>query len=206
MKMQSIIWKSIIALVMISTLQVNITKAQILPDYSAFPKSSIGVQVGTQGFSVQGSYGFARFMNVRAGFDFAPGLSMQYNGRAAQLNRSSFFTLVDWQPMYGENGWLARKWFVSTGAAYYFQNSLYRVAGGTVGSYTIYMSKFRPYIGTGLGNIAVSHDIGLRLDFGYYIPTSSPTSTYDDRGTKVSTGLRGLLPGLNTGATIYFKF
>jgi hypothetical protein len=181
-------------------------RAQVLPDYSAFPQSSIGFNTSTQGFGAQGSYSFLHFFNVRVGLDFSPGLSIQYNGRSAQLERASFYTMIDWQPMYGESSWLARKWFISTGAAYYFTNTLNREAGGTVGSYSIYMSKFRPYIGTGLGNIPITNTLGLRLDMGYFIPTSAPTATYDDRGTKVSTGLRGLLPGLNTGVTFCIKF
>jgi hypothetical protein len=188
------------------TLHHTDTFAQVLPEYSAFPVSSIGVQVGTQGIGVQGSKSFARIFNFRAGFNTEPGFTFQYNGRFVQLERSSLYAIVDYQPLYGSSEWFGRKWFISAGAAYYLSNNLYREGVGDVPNYYIYMSRLRPYIGTGLGNLHLFNDINIRLDMGYYIPTSAPTSTYDDRATKVSSGLRGLLPGLNTGITIYFKF
>jgi hypothetical protein len=180
--------------------------AQVLPDYSAFPSSSLGVQLGTQGIGVQGSYSFLDAFNARVGFNAFPGMTLQYNGRDLQFNRTSVFAIADWQPLYGQSGWLARKWYISTGVAYYFSNNVYREGAGTMPNYTIYMSKLRPYIGTGLGNIRLHKNIGIRTDLGWFIPTSSATSTYDDKASKVSSGLRGLLPGLNSAVTIYVKF
>lgn len=180
--------------------------AQVLPEYSAFPSSSFGVQVGTQGIGLQGSYSFWSQFNARVGFNTVPNVNVKYNGRDLQLNRTSVYAIADWQPLYGQGEWLARKWYISTGIAYYFSNSLYREGIGSVPDYTIYMSKVRPYIGTGLGNIRLFKNIGMRTDLGWYIPTSSATSTYDDKASKVSGGLRGLLPGLNSAVTIYVKF
>ena len=199
---------NILGLILTAVLELCYTSAsaQVLPEYSAFPTSSIGLQLSTQGFGVQGSKSFARLFDIRVGFNTVPGMSIQYNNRFAQLDRFSLYAIADYQPLFGGNEWIARKWFISAGISYYFSNTLYREGAGSVPNYYIYMSKFRPYIGTGLGNLHLFNNINMRLDMGYYIPTSAPTSTYDDRGTKVSSGLRGLLPGLNTGATIYFKF
>lgn len=180
--------------------------AQVLPEYSAFPSSSFGVQGGTQGLGIQGSYSLLNMFNVRVGFNAFPGMTVQYNDRDLQFNRTSVFAIGDWQPLYGKSEWLARKWYISTGIAYYFSNNVYREGTSGMPNYTIYMSKVRPYIGTGLGNIRLFKNIGMRTDFGFFIPTSSATSTYDDKATKVSTGLKGLLPSLNSAVTIYVKF
>jgi hypothetical protein len=180
--------------------------AQVLPEYSAFPSSSFGIQAGTQGFGLQGSYSFWNTFNARVGFNTIPGITTQYNSRDLQLNRTSIFAIADWQPMYGKSEWLARKWYISTGIAYYFSNNVYREGIGTTPNYTIYMSKLRPYIGTGLGNIHLFKNIGMRTDLGWFIPTNSATSTYDNKASKVSNGLRGLLPGLNSTVSIYVKF
>jgi hypothetical protein len=180
--------------------------AQVLPEYSAFNKTSIGLQLGTQGIGLQGTYAFGKVFNARVGFSTVPDITLQYNNRDLGLNRTSVYGIVDWQPLYGNTDWLARKWYLSAGISYYFNNTLYREGTRTTPDYYIYMSKLRPYVGTGLGNIRLGHDIGLRTDFGFFIPTSSATSTYSDKADKVSSGLRGLLPGMNAGITIYYKF
>jgi hypothetical protein len=174
--------------------------AQVLPEYSAFPDASIGVQLGTQGLGVQGTYSFARLFNVRAGFNSMFG-NWDYKNRDLSFDRNSFYAIGDWQPQYGGTSWLARKWFISAGAAYYFNNSVYREGIGKTPDYTIYMAKFRPYIGTGLGNIRLGDKLGLRLDMGYFIPLTAPTSTDPVKADKA-----GFLPGLNTAATVYIKF
>ncbi|TWJ02409.1 hypothetical protein JN11_01381 [Mucilaginibacter frigoritolerans] len=209
MKKQMNLIKEFVKMLLIVALLTLIgkeSKAQVLPEYSAFPETSVGLQLGTQGFGIQGTKSFARFFNVRVGFNTTADLSFQYNNRTTQLDRTSVYAIIDWQPLYGRTDWFASKWFVSTGVSYYFTNSLYRQGIDQVPNYYIYMSKFRPYIGTGLGNISISDHIGLRTDFGWFIPTSAATSTYENKADKVSTGIRGLLPGLNAGATIYIKF
>jgi hypothetical protein len=100
--------------------------AQVLPEYSAFPKTSIGVQLGTQGIGLQGTSAFGRMFNARIGFNTVPDITVQYNGRDLGLNRTSVYGIVDWQPMYGNTDWLSRKWYVSAGISYYFNNTLYR--------------------------------------------------------------------------------
>lgn len=180
--------------------------AQVLPEYSAFPKASIGLQLGTQGFGLQGTWSFLPGFDARIGFNTTADVTVQYNSRSLGVDRTSMYLLADWQPNYGKDDWWSTKWFVSAGFAQYFSNSLYRQGIGVTPNYTIYMAKFRPYVGTGLGNIKLSGNMGLRLDMGWFIPTTAPTSTYEDKAEKVSSGLHGLLPGLNTGATIYIKF
>ena len=196
-------WMVLIAIAMLICAKAN---AQVLPEYSAFPVSSIGLQLGTQGAGIQGTWNFLPAFNARIGFNTVPGVTVQYNDRVLELDRTSVFLIADWQPEYGKSDWFATKWFLSAGYAQYFSNNLYRQGIGTTPDYTIYMSKSRPYFGTGLGNIHLWGRMGLRLDVGWFIPTSAPTSTYGDKAEKVSTGFNGLLPGLNAAGTIYIKF
>jgi len=198
--MREFLWMMLISILLLCCGKAS---AQVLPEYSAFPESSVGLQVGTQGAGIQASKSIAKTYNIRAGFNTVPGITVQYNNRDLKLDRTSIYAIADWQPLYGNNEWLARKWFVSAGAAYYFSNSLYREANP---DYSIALSKFRPYIGTGLGNIRVRNNIGMRLDFGFYIPTKAPVSTYENKAETITNGLKGLLPGLNTGVTFYIKF
>jgi len=174
--------------------------AQVLPEYSAFPTSSIGAQFGTQGLGVQGSYSFANAFNMRVGFTSMFG-NWQYKSRDVTFNRNSIYAIGDWQPQYGGSTWFASKWFVSAGVADYFNNSVFRQEPTSQAGYTIYLAKFRPYIGTGLSNIHLTNNLGLRLDMGYYIPLTAPTSTNPAKADKA-----GFLPGLNTAGTIYIKF
>jgi hypothetical protein len=197
------LWMLLISILLLCCGKAN---AQVLPEYSAFPTSSIGVQAGSQGIGVQGSGSIAKIFNIRVGFNTVPGITVQYNNRGLKLDRTSIYAIADWQPLFGNNEWLARKWFVSAGVGYYFTNTLYREGAGSTPDYSISMSKLRPYVGTGLGNIRFTNSINLRVDFGYYIPTSAPTSTYSDKADKVKNGLRGLLPGMNAGLTLYYKF
>ncbi|MDN5285230.1 MAG: hypothetical protein JWR38_1504 [Mucilaginibacter sp.] len=177
--------------------------AQVLPDYSAFPQSSVGLQAGTQGLGIQGSKSIAKTFNIRAGFNMVPDITVQYKSRDLRVDRTDIYAIADWQPLYGNNSWLARKWFISAGAVYYFSNTVYRQSSP---DYSVALSKFRPYIGTGLGNIRVSNNIGMRIDLGYFIPTQSPVSTDESKSGTLTSGFKGLLPGLNTGVTFYFKF
>jgi hypothetical protein len=196
-------WMLLIAILLLACAKAN---AQVLPEYSAFPDASFGLTGGTQGAGIVGSWKFLKAFDARIGFITVPDLSVQYNNRTLQLDRTSVYLMADWQPEYGRSDWFATKWFVSAGYAQYFSNSLYREGIGTTPDYTIYMSKSRPYIGTGLGNIHVLGKLSLRLDLGSFIPTSAPTSTYENKADKITDGLRGLLPGLNGAATIYIKF
>jgi hypothetical protein len=207
MKKQAIIKCIIRAMVLMPVfLLARRAGAQVLPEYSAFPSSSIGLQLGAQGFGVQGSTSFARLFDIRYGFNTVPGISIDYNNRYVKLDRTSIYTIADWQPEFGGSSWFERKWFVSTGVAYYFSNTLYRQGIGTLPNYQIFMSKFRPYLGTGLGNIRLLNNLRLRLDLGEFFPTSAPTSTYENKAEKVTVFPRSLLPGLNAAAGVYLKF
>jgi hypothetical protein len=208
MKMQlnlvrQFLWMLLIAIAMLICAKA---KAQVLPEYSAFPVASFGVQAGTQGFGLAGTWSFLPGFNARIGFNTVPDLSVDYNGRTLQLDRNSIYLAADWQPEYGKGGWFATKWFLSAGYAQYFSNNLYRQGTGTTPDYTIYMSKSRPYFGSGLSGIHLWGNLRLRMDMGWFVPTSGATSTYDDKAEKVTDGVRGLLPGLNAGATVYIKF
>ncbi len=88
----------------------------------------------------------------------------------SQLDRTSMFLIGDWQPRYGHDDWWSTKWFVSTGFAQYFSNSLYRQGIGSTPNYTIYMAKFRPYVGTGLGNIKLWGNVGPAAGYGLLYP------------------------------------
>jgi len=181
-------------------------EAQVLPEYSAFPTSSLGLQLGVQGLGLQGSYSFAKSFNIRLGFDVTPDVTFIYNSRNLRVDRSAVYALVDWQPMYGNTQWFATKWFVTTGFGYYFNNTLYRQGIGATPDYSVSMSKYRPYIGTGLGNLYLFDNIRLRLDVGSFLPTSAPTSSYENKANTITNGLKGIMPGLNTAVTFYIKF
>jgi len=180
--------------------------AQVLPEYSAF-STSIGLQAGTQGVGAQGTYNISRSLNIRAALFFTPDITLLYRGRDLQVNRNGAYATLDWQPLYGRTDWIARKWFISGGAGYYFSNTLYRQAyNSTLPNYYSYLSKFRPYIGTGISNVRIYKNVYLRLDLGDFIPTSAPVSTYDNASKTITNGLHGIWPGLNTSATFYIKF
>ena len=197
------LWMVLISILLLCCGKVS---AQVLPEYSAFPESSVGLQLGTQGFGIQASKSIAKTFNIRAGFNTVPGITVLYNNRDLKLDRTSIYAIADWQPLYGNNEWLARKWFISAGVGYYLNNTVYREGIGATPDYSVALSKFRPYIGTGLGNIRVRNNISMRLDLGFFIPTQTPVSTYENKAQTITNGLRGLLPGLNTGVTFYFKF
>jgi len=182
--------------------------AQVLPEYSAFPTSSIGLQFGEQGVGLSGSFSFARSFEARLGFSAVPDITVLYNSRNLKIDRTAVYALADWQPLYGNYEWFARKWFISTGFGYYFTNQLYRegMAKWNIPNYYTYLSRYRPYIGTGLGNIHLVGELRLRLDLGTFIPTNGPISGYENKTNTIVDGLKGALPGLNTAATFYIKF
>lgn len=198
-----------IGLIIIVVLSLQYTKAsaQVLPEYSAFPPDfSGGLQLGTQGLGVQGGYSFLNVFNVRLGFNGIPGVTFQYKDRGAHVDRSSIYAIVDWQPRYGNSDWLSRKWYVSAGAGQYFSNSVYHEYKLGTPAYSVALSKFRPYLGTGLGNISLSNNIMVKLDLGIFIPTSKAVTTYDNTAGTITDGLRGIAPGLNTAITLTYRF
>jgi len=208
MKKQAIIHKSItvIMVLLLNTYAKN-AGAQVLVDYSAFPSSSLGLQLGTEGFGAQYTSSFARSFNLRFGFNTIPGITFHYNNdRYLKVDRASVYAIADWQPLYGGTSWLQRKWFISAGMAYFPSFTNYRQGVRPTPDYSVTMSKIRPYVGMGLGNIYIKNNLGLRIDLGDYIPTSAPVTTFENKSVTITNGLKGIGPGLNAAATLYLKF
>ncbi|QNL52038.1 hypothetical protein H8S90_10940 [Olivibacter sp. SDN3] len=152
-------------------------KAQIWQEYSAF-YPSVGVQLGTKGVGIEASYPFLSAFNLRVGGNFFPPVKAGLNNRVYRVRRSDVSFFADWQPLYGKASWFARKWIVTGGAGYFFQNEVDRYQGtsvqaGQLKDYTVKTSAFRPYVGLGLNGIRVSQRLNLGIHLGYYIPTSS---------------------------------
>lgn len=153
-------------------------KAQIWEEYSSF-YPSVGIQLGTRGIGIEGSYPLTEAFNVRLGASIFPSFKTKFfNDRIYQVHRSDISLFADWQPLLGKNSWIARKWIVSLGVGYFFENTVERYQGtakisGQLKDYGIEFSQLRPYIGTGLNGIKLSHHFNLSVNMGYYIPTSS---------------------------------
>lgn len=163
----------IIFIVVLASLPV---KAQIWEEYSSF-YPSVGIQLGTRGVGVEGSYPISESFNVRLGADIFPSVKTKYGKRVFAISRSDVSLFADWQPLFGKRSWIARKWIVSVGAGYFFENKFERYVGTTKMAnqpkdYDVEWSKFRPYIGTGLNGIRLSQRLNLAINVGYYIPTS----------------------------------
>ncbi|MFC6099809.1 hypothetical protein [Olivibacter domesticus] len=163
----------IIFIVALASLPV---KAQIWEEYSSF-YPSVGVQLGARGLGVEGSYPVLESFNVRLGASIFPSVKTKYGSRVFAINRSDVSVFADWQPLFGKRSWIARKWIVSIGAGYFFENKFERYVGTTKVAdqpkdYDVEWSKFRPYIGTGLNGIRLSQRLNLSVNVGYYIPTS----------------------------------
>jgi len=151
-------------------------KAQIWEEYSSF-YPSIGVQLGTRGLGIEGSYPLTDAFNVRLGTSVFPSMKLKYGKKVFAINRSDVTVFADWQPLLGKRSWIARKWIVTLGASYFFENKFERYVGTKIQAnqlkdYDVEWSKFRPYIGTGLNGIRLSQRLNLALNVGYYIPTS----------------------------------
>ncbi|GAA4779964.1 hypothetical protein GCM10023231_03520 [Olivibacter ginsenosidimutans] len=183
--------KKIIILFFITGLFSLTAKAQIWKEYSSFYRS-VGVQLGTRGIGIEGSYPLNEQFNLRLGGSIFPSMKMKYRQQKFKLNRSDISLFGDWQPLYGRDSWIARKWIVSAGAGYFFENKLTRYKPETQVSnepkdYELEWSKFRPYVGTGLNGIAISRQLNLSVNLGYYIPTSSyKLKTYDMGSAEVA--------------------
>lgn len=152
-------------------------KAQIWEEYSSF-YPAVGIQVGARGLGVEGSYPLSDAFNVRLGASIFPSFKTKLGSRVFEIHRSDVSLLADWQPLYGKGSWIARKWIVSLGAGYFFENKYERYVGprkiaDQKTDYTVEWSKFRPYIGTGLNGIRLAQRFNLAVNIGYYIPTGS---------------------------------
>lgn len=151
-------------------------KAQIWEEYSSF-YPSIGVQLGTRGLGIEGSYPLTEAFNVRIGASTFPSMKTDFGKKVFAINRSDVSVFADWQPLIGRRNWIARKWIVTLGASYFFENKFERYVGTSIKAnqlkdYDVEWSKFRPYIGTGLNGIRLSQRLNLAMNVGYHIPMS----------------------------------
>jgi len=152
-------------------------KAQIWKEYSSF-YPAVGVQLGTRGLGIEASYPISDAFNVRLGGNIVPSVKAKLGSKVFEMHRSDVSLFADWQPLFGKASWIARKWIVSIGAGYFFENEYERYLGSSKESnqpkdYGVEWSKFRPYIGMGLNGIKISQRINFAVNVGYYIPTSS---------------------------------
>lgn len=154
-------------------------KAQVWTDYSSF-YPSVGFQIGSRGIGIEGSYPISDAFNVRLGGNIVPSMKTKLGGKIFKINRSDVSLFADWQPLFGKRSWMARKWIVTLGAGYFFENKYERYMGssktsGQAKDYGVEWSQFRPYVGTGLNGIRISERLNFAVNLGYYIPTSSTT-------------------------------
>jgi len=210
--------KKIILLFFITGLASLTVKAQIWKEYSSF-YPAVGIQLGARGIGIEGSYPLAEAFNVRLGASFIPSTKMAFKNRVFAIHRSDVTLLADWQPLYGRSSWIARKWIVSAGAGYFFENKFIRYSGGSKVSnqpkeYEVEWSKFRPYVGVGLNGIELSQRLNLAVNVGYYIPTSSRSLDIYEKDPNGVAHLEdrmdsfpyNILPGLNAQVGISYIF
>lgn len=192
--------------------------AQIWKEYSSF-KPFVGVQLGAQGIGIEGGYPLSASFNMRLGASFFPSAKMVWDNKVFSVHRSNIVLLADWQPLYGKESWFARKWILSAGAGYYFDNSAERFIGNTKESnqpkdYEVEWSKFRPYIGTGLNGIELSQRLNLAINVGYFIPTEATRVipyAKDPEGipsleNRLNSFPNNLLPGLHAQIGVSYIF
>jgi|GEM_PF-949902 len=194
------------------------TKAQVWKEYSSFIPN-IGLQLGAQGIGVEGGYPLSNAFNVRIGAHIFPSFKARLGDRVFQLKRSSVNAFVDWQPLYGHARWFARKWIMSGGIGYFFENKWERFQGTTIESgqpkdYAITYSKLRPYVGTGLNGIRLSYRLNLAVNVGYFIPTTGSELTLYEMDPielpalqdKLNSFPEQQLPGINVQVGISYVF
>ena len=154
----------------------ELTHAQIWTEYSSF-YPAVGLQIGSSGLGLQGAYPLSPEFNFRAGGNFVPSVKLKHNNQFFELKRSNAELFFDWQPLYGGESWISRKWILSVGASYFFYNKAVVYVGSENSDeqpidYTVEWSQFRPYVGTGLNGIRIAYHFNLAVNAGYFIPTS----------------------------------
>jgi len=192
--------------------------AQIWEEYSSFHQG-VGLQLGSSGIGIQGSYPLSEAFGIRAGANWMPSPTWNVRNKVFKVKRSNVEVMLDWQPLLGGESWWARKWIVSAGAGYFFDNKFIRYVGHTkvpdpVVDYEVEYSKFRPYIGTGLNNIRLAYHLNLGIQVGYFIPTKKVEIIPDARDpgdleylhSKVTKFPYNVVPGLQGQVGISYIF
>ncbi|MCL4640731.1 MULTISPECIES: hypothetical protein [Olivibacter] len=193
-------------------------KAQVWEDYSSF-YPAVGIQVGTRGIGIEGAYPISDAFNIRLGASVFPSAKMKFGRRVFEINRSDVTLLADWQPLVGKDSWIARKWIVSAGLGYFFENKFERYVGSNKTSdqltdYVVEWGKFRPYIGTGVNGLRLSQRLNMAVNVGYYIPLASTAIKIYEKDPVEIPDLRddldsfpyNVLPGLNVQVGISYIF
>ncbi len=195
-------------------------RAQQFIDFSAF-SPFVGIQAGTQGIGIESGYPLGKAFNIRAGINFFPPVRFDIKNNGLKVSRSNVMLTADWQPLFGKEGWFARKWFVSAGASHFFRNEAKRIVShseddGDDYDYTVKLHQV-PYIGTGLNRITLGNQFYLSLNAGYFISVKSPevimegTSEFHLQRQKNIRNKIGSFPyntlkGLNAQAGFYWTF
>lgn len=193
-------------------------KAQIWEEYSSF-YPSIGIHVGARGLGIEGAYPVSDAFNVRLGASIFPSSKMKVGDRVFKINRSDVTLLADWQPLFGKESWIARKWIVSLGAGYFFENKFERYVGARKEAdqkkdWGAEWAKFRPYIGTGINGIRLARRLNMAVNVGYYIPLESTVIKIYEKDPVGIPKLRddldsfpyNMLPGVNVQVGISYIF
>ncbi len=152
--------------------------AQIMKEYSSF-YPAVGLQLGTHGIGIEGAYPLSGSFGLRVAGNFFPKTKVVWgDNKVVSVDRSNAAAFLDWQPLFGKGSWIARKWIVTGGFGYYFENTLNRYRGGTAVpdqplDYQFEFSRARPYLGTGLNGVKLAHRINFSAHVGYFFPTES---------------------------------
>ncbi|MDM8176737.1 MULTISPECIES: hypothetical protein [Olivibacter] len=199
----------------LASLQV---KAQIWEEYSSF-YPGVGIHVGTRGLGIEGAYPLSDAFNVRLGASIFPSSKMKLGNRVFEINRSDVTLLADWQPLIGKDSWIARKWIVSAGIGYFFENRYERYVGtrkvaDQKKDYGVEWGKLRPYIGTGINGIRLSQRLNMAVNVGYYIPIESTAIKIYEKDPVDIPKLRedldsfpyNMVPGVNVQVGISYIF
>ncbi|QNL52066.1 hypothetical protein H8S90_11095 [Olivibacter sp. SDN3] len=210
--------KKIVVFLFGAVLSFNCVYAQIWKEYSSF-NPFVGVQLGAQGIGIEGGYPLSESFNARLTANFFPSSKMAWDNKVFSLHRSNIVLLADWQPLYGRESWIARKWIVSAGAGYYFDNKLERFLGSSkepnqLKDYDVEWSQFRPYIGTGLNGIKLSQRFNFAVNVGYFIPTEATKVVLHEKDPeglpsledKLNSFPNNAVPGLNIQVGISYIF
>jgi hypothetical protein len=146
------------------------------PAHTAFTRS-IGLQLGTPGIGIEAGMPLKDDLNIRVQANYFPEVRKHYRGLIYQPERTNVGLNVDWQPLFGENSWWARKWFISAGMYYFMKHEVNTFIESRVEGYPreqfyhAELSKVRPYVGMGLGRMAIAERLFINLNGGLFIPT-----------------------------------
>lgn len=169
--------RTIIYLLLLHFLPTGVIAQSQYPSHTAFA-TSLGVQLGSAGIGVEFNYPIYNNLSIRWQANYLPEVRKHYHGLIYQPQRTLTGVNIDWQPLFGGNSWFARKWFVAFGFYYFLKHQMStfkesRVIGEPREKYyEVDLGKVRPYLGMGIGRLALTERLFLNLNGGFFIPTA----------------------------------